>query len=980
MKIRNFVLKRVALTTFCISFLSLYLIGQRTISGSVVDADSGEMLIGASVYLKEDPTVGTITDIDGNYSITLGNDAAALIFSYTGYTDQEIVLGSTDVINVALTSGELLEDIVVVGYGTVKREDLTGSIKSVSADEFNQGAITGPQQLIAGKVAGVSITPSGDPGGGSTIRVRAEASLSSSNDPLIVIDGVPLDNEQIAGGRNNLNIINPNDIESMTVLKDASATAIYGNRASAGVIIIKTKKGNLGSRLQVGYNGNVSVGKISNKVDVLDAGEYRSLIRDLYGEGSDFEALLGDADTDWQDEIYQNAVGTDHNLNFSGAYKNLPFRVSLGYTDMDGILKGDNFNRFTTGVNISPKYLDNRLQVNVGLKSMITQNQFANRGAIGAALTIDPTKPVYDSNSPFGGYYAWLDNNSNVIGLSPNNPVAMLEQRRDESDVNRYILNGSADYRFSFLPELRANLNLAYDISSSDGSIFTDTIAAFSAKGENNLYTQEKKNSLAEFYLNYKKELNEDHDIDVMAGYSWQKFGFESTNTDANLVDTVVINKDEKRELFLASIFGRLNYGFKDFALLTLNYRIDGTSRFATGNKYGYFPGAALAFKVLDRDKTSLKVRFGWGKTGQQDINSGNGVRYYEASGTYTASETSAQYQFGDEFVQTQRPNGYDEQLKWETTTTSNFGIDFGFLSNRITGNIDIFNRETVDLLNSIPLPAGSNLTNELITNVGDMESKGFEIGLTAGLFDRQDFTWDISANMSYSSNEITRLTQFPDPSYAGVEVGDIAGGVNSKIQIHSVGEEPYTFYVNQQKYDENGDILEGQFEDVSGNGTFNQNEDKYHFKSPTPDYVFGLSSYLNYKKLDFSFAARANVGNWMYNNVLTDMGYLNRTKQITNTLFNVHQAAVDNQVFDQTNLTFSDHFIEDASFVRVDHITLGYSLETSFTKNLRLYFTVQNPIVITNYSGLDPEVFRGIDNNVYPKPRTFIFGVSTLF
>jgi TonB-linked SusC/RagA family outer membrane protein len=968
--------------------LSGFLNAQVTIKGIVRDSDTREGLIGAFVVSGQDGNIGTSTDFEGNFEISVPNETKSLVISYTGYGTKTENINGRSFIEVTLSAGQLLESIVVIGYGTVKREDATGSIQAVSSKDFNRGAITSPQELLAGKVAGVAITTGGGPDDGAQIRVRGQSSLSASNDPLIVIDGIPVDNGGVAGNRNPLNVINPNDIESMTVLKDASATAIYGSRASAGVILITTKKGAVGSPFRVGYTGNFSFGNTANRVDVLKADEYRKLIGEQYPEDHPAHALLGDANTDWQDEIYRTAYGTDHNVNLSGSLGMVPFRASVGYTYKDGILKNDLFQRYSAGINVSPKLINNTLQMNLGLKAMLSNNQFAERGAIGSALSWDPTQSPLDPESKFSGYRTWLQQNGNPNGLAPANPAALLDRnlRNDQSDVVRYITNASFDYRLPFLPALRANLNLGYDFSKGKGSVVIpgNNVVAYSFQpdfggGINNTYEQERTNSVLEFYLNYKKDIAQ-HSLDIMGGYSWQRFYNNNSFRNSDAAGTpaqTIERKDVGDELYLLSLFGRVNYGFQNRYLLTLSLRRDGTSRFSPESRWGLFPAAALAVKVLENQNSylnNIKLRAGWGITGQQAIGGS-----YVSQAIYQLSLSNAAYQFGNSFINTYRPNGYDANIKWEETTTYNLGVDLSVVKGRLGATLDIYQRNTKDLLNFIQVPAGTNLTNFISTNVGNMVNKGIELALNITAISKKDFTWDIGLNTAYNTNEITKLTKVDDPEYIGVLTGGIAGGVGSNIQIHTVGFQPASFYVFEQLYDEKGNILEGQFRDRNGDGVVDD-LDKYRFQKPAPDVIAGITSNLKYKNFDFSFAGRANFGNYVYNNVQTDMGYLQRLYHPTDYLQNVHRSAVDNNVLQQRNLTFSDHFVTNASFFRLDHITVGYSFDKVLGEFTRVYATVQNPFVITKYEGLDPELGNGIDNNVYPRPRTFVFGVSVDF
>lgn len=969
--------KMLLLATLFFSGISS-LMAQRTITGIVSDAETGEALIGANISVKGAGT-GTITDLDGSYSLELPQDQTTLIFSYTGYASQELEVGVSNVLDVAMQSGELLSEVVVIGYGSVEKEDLTGSVQEIGSESFNRGAITGPQELLAGKVAGVSITTDGAPGAGSSIRIRGESSLSASNNPLIVIDGVPLSTDDVNGARNPLNLLNPNDIESFTVLKDASAAAIYGNRASGGVIIITTKTGSQGKKIKVGYNGNVSIGVRGNELDIFDAEGYRALLNDQFKDNPDALEALGNANTNWQDEIYQSAFGQDHNVYASGALKEIPYRVSLGYTSKEGLLKTDMFERLSGSINVNPGFLDNTLQIKTGLKFARTENRFADIGAINNALAFDPTQPIFEEGNAFGGYYAWTDASGNPITVAPTNPIALLEQKEDISTVNRYILNFNADYRMPFLPALRANLNLAYDRSDSEGTVFIPENAAFAFAngGEDKEYTQEKENSLLEFYLNYSETFGKNR-VDLLGGYSWQRFFDEAFESSTNIAGTIVLaepNRDPS-ELFLVSFFGRLNYEYDDRLLATFTLRRDGTSRFSEENRWGLFPAAALAYKVIDRNYSkglsSLKARVGFGVTGQENI----GDRYaYQA--IYQLGQDNARYQFGDRFINTIRPNGYDANIKWEETTTYNAAVDFGFFENRLTGTVEYYLRETADILNFVPVPAGTNLSNFITTNVGDMDTRGLELSLNATAIQKEDMYLNIGFNITYIENEIVRLTATDDPNYQGVLRGDIDGGVGSQIQINSVGFPAKSFFVFEQVFDEGGNPVEGLYVDRNSDGIIN-NQDQYRLEKPFADYTAGLTTNFQYKDFDLSFAGRANFGNFMYNNIWSDQANFARLRNSTGVLRNVNRAI--NRVGFQNPEYFSDFFVQDASFFRMDHITIGYNFKEGIGDFLRIYATVQNPFVITDYEGLDPEVFDGIDREVYPRPRTFLFGVNVEF
>jgi TonB-dependent starch-binding outer membrane protein SusC len=994
---------------------------QRTISGVVKDSETGETLIGVTVLEKETQTNGAISDFDGNFKIKVGKGATGLIFRYTGYeVFEQSIVSMPDALEINMKPNAILKEVLVIGYGTVKREDATGLVQSVGTDKFNKGAVTSTQDLLAGKIAGVVVTAGdGSPGGGAKIRIRGESSLSANSDPLIVVDGVPLDNGGISGSRNPLSIVNPNDIETITVLKDASAAAIYGNRASGGVIIITTKKGALGKKIRVNYNTNFSVGETYNRVDVLDADEFRAAVLAKHGPFDPTKpvsvkqpaGLLGNANTDWQDEIYRKSTGTDHSLSLSGGIGIVPYRVSVGYTNQNGLLKTDNYQRYSTAVNLSPKFFNNTLQVNVNVKGILSKNHFADRGAIGSALSFDPTRTVKQdtTGAPFDGYTTWTQRNriitfdttvvngqqmisSDTIfkqepnGLAPTNPAALLALTDDNSTVQHYIINTTIDYRFPFLPALRANLNIAYDRSFGSGTKVIPNFASFaydniSGGGVNNYYEQTKQNSLLESYLNYKKEFGK-HEIDLMGGYSWQRFDYQSSSLNNDAAGTRSERKEtsDPSQLYLVSLFTRINYSFADRYLLTGSLRRDGTSRFDPRFRYGLFPAAAFAVKILDNNNkyfNSLKLRTSYGHTGQQDI--GDGRNRYAYLPIYQGSDSTAQYQFGSDYYLTTRPNAYVANIKWEETDSYNAGLDFSLVKERINGSFDVYQRNTQDLLNYIPVPALSNLTNFVTKNIGTMETKGVELSLNFVPIVREKLKWEFSTNFAINRSKITKLTTSEDPDYIGVLTGGIAGGVGSNIQIHSVGYAPYSFYVNQQLYDETGKILEGQFANLNGDTLVND-KDKYRFKNPAPLYTIGLTNNITAGNFDFSFAGRLNVGNYVYNNVQTDQGYLNRLFGTTGYLSNVNQSAVDLNVQDQAKLTFSDHFVTEASFFKLDHVTAGYTLQKVKGATIRFSATVQNVLVLTRYKGLDPEIGNGIDNNLYPRPRTFVMGLNVSF
>lgn len=983
------------LTTSCLILgLTLPGLAQVTVSGTVTDAETEELLPGVNVTVKGMPARGTSTDGNGNYTLTVPSAQDTLVYSFVGYINQEVPVNSRSTIDISLSPDvQQLEDVVVIGYGTQDVDDNTGSVTAVSSDDFNEGAITNPGELFQGKAAGVSVTSNdGAPGSGTTIRIRGGSSLSASNDPLYVIDGVPLDGGGVSGMRNPLNTINPNDIESVSILKDASATAIYGSRASNGVILIETKKGEAGQQFAVNYTGKASYQTNAKELELLSTDEFRNTIEEHFGQNG--TQYFGSANTDWQDRIYENAVSQEHNLSFTGAYNDLPYRISLGFAGDESILRTSQMNRLTGSINLNPTFLDDALKVNMNIKGMQVKNQFANQGAIGNAIRFDPTKPVSvdTSGAPYGGYYTWVDNSGNRIPIAPSNPEALLEQTNDESTVYRSIGNLKLDYSLPFISNLSANLNLGYDYSNVgnglyrvlDNAAFADDGSA--ATGVRRDYDQNKENELLDFYMNYDKEFESiESTLDFTAGYSWEHHYSQGSTyaTNYDRADTVVVDQDTdyETEHYIVSFFGRANYTFKDKYLLTATLRQDGTSRFSENNRWGLFPSAALAWKVHEEpflsgldELNQFKLRLGYGVTGQQRIGQGD----YPYLGTYTYSEPNARYQFGNEYVQTLRPEGYNANLKWEETTTYNIGLDYGLFDDRLFGSIEAYYRETNDLLNIIPVSAGTNFTNRVLSNVGTLEVKGLEFNITGSPISTEDTYWEIGLNATHNVDEITKLTTVNDADYIGVETGGIAGGTGNTIQIHSVGHPRSSFYVYEQVYDQSGDPIEGVYVDRNEDGQITA-DDKYRHESPSADVTLGLSSRFEYKNWDASFSARANLGNHVYNNVASSNGFYSDmlyNQYIRNAPASIKETNFYNAQF------HSDHYVENASFLRMDNITVGYSLNDVFNqvKSLRVSATVQNAFVISDYSGLDPEVFGGIDNNLYPRPRTFVLGLNLNF
>lgn len=996
------IMKKILFIACALLFVESTFGQEITVTGKVTGSDDGGELPGVTVSVKG-TAKGTITDFDGKYSIKV-EQGATLVYSFIGYKSIEVpVTGPTQNVTLELDT-KALDEIIVVGYGTVKKDDATGSVVAVSEDDFNRGAITSPQELIVGKTAGVVITTSdGAPGAGATIRIRGGSSLRASNDPLIIIDGVPLDNNSIDGLSNPLSVVNPNDIETFTVLKDASATAIYGARASNGVILITTKKGKEGSDLTLNYNGSFSVGTITDYPELLSGDQFREILWERYEAGQFSEAALsraGDTNTDWQKEIYQNSVSHDHNVSVSGSFKKLPYRASIGYTDQNGVLKNSNMNRLTGSLNLNPSFLNNTLKVNVSLKGMKINNDFSNTDAIGRAVEFDPTQPITNGNTRYGGYTTWIELseedrlNGAPINIATQNPVASLNYRDNTSEGTRFIGNMKIDYKLPFLPELRANLNMAYDGYSTEGVNNTDPLAGWSYREpENNVesYSQDGKHKMLDFYVNYVKDIESiSSNIDFTAGYSWEHYHEEGTDSNRpwEMTDGVYEGADTteyKEENYLVSFFGRLNYTLLDKYLLTATVRRDGSSRFGEDNRWGVFPSFAFAWKIHKESflanvkaLSELKLRLGYGVTGQQDILDNQ----YPYIPTYRISYTGAYYQFGDKFYPTQRPNAYDANIKWEETTTSNIGLDFSFLDDRISGSLDYYKRETVDLINEIPIAAGTNFSNRLVTNVGSLENKGFEITLNGIVFSTNDMGLEIGANLTYNENEITKLTMVNDPNYTGYDDGGISGGVGNNVQINSVGHPARTFFLFKQIYDEDGMPIEGLYEDKTGEGgvVSGNNSNKYYLQNPSPKYMVGLSLRYNYKNFDIAMNGRLSIDNYVYNNNASNRALYQNLYNQSGYLANIPTSINDTKF--QNAQYWSDFYLENGSFFRMDNISLGYNFDQLVSTKLsgRLSFTVQNAFLITKYSGLDPEVENGIDNNIYPRPRTFMLGINLNF
>ena len=992
-------------------FLSVGAFAQIDVKGHVKDA-TGEPIIGATVRVDGTQTA-TVTDFDGNF-VLKANQGADITITYIGYQPQTVKAAPT--VEVILQDdAAVLNEVVVIGYGAVRKSDLTGSVTAMKPDTKNKGLVVNAQEMMQGKIAGVNVTSDGgSPGGSSTIRIRGGSSLNASNNPLIVIDGVPMDNNGVKGLSNPLSMVNPQDIESFNVLKDASATAIYGSRGSNGVIIITTKKGRKGSAPQVSYNGSVTMSMKKKLIDVMNGDQYRAFATQLYKGNAREEAAmaaLGDANTDWQDEIYRTAWSHDHNVTLAGAIGNLPYRVSLGYTDQQGILKTSDFKRYTAALNLNPSLLNDHLTLNLNAKGMWAKTQYANTGAIGAAMAYDPTKPIYDTTSAdaknFGGYTEWKVPGESLNDPSwPNtynrnataNPVALLDLNDDRAISRSFIGNADIDYKIHGFEDLRLHLTLGADIS--EGKQWTDVATSSPAAiyyGYHGWDKITKRNLTLSTYAQYYKDFAKIHHFDIMGGYEWQHFwrtqktnnwgGYPSTHAEKGGQYHDWYLHRYKTENYLVSFFGRLNYILMDRYYLTATLRNDGSSRFK--DHWQLYPSAALAYKMSEEKVfknidwlSDLKLRLSYGKTGQQEgigdynyfaiyaLNSGIGS-YYDISGDGSMA----------------RPDAYDPNLKWETTDTYNIGFDFGAWNQRFTVGVDVYFRKTTDLLNKADVAAGTNFKNTVMTNIGSMENKGVEVTLGMKPIQTDDWYWTIDYNFTYNHNEITELIG-DDPNYF-VPTGGIGGGTGVNAQAHAVGHPAYSYYVYQQAYDKAGKPIENQVVDRNGDGVITES-DKYFYKSPMAPVTMGLSSRLEYKNWDFGFSLRASIGNYVFNNLMSGNVNLSAGELYSsgNNFFgNRPVAALDYnwQTYD-LEAKLSDHWVQNGSFLKCDNITLGYSFDSLFKggsyKGIggRIYATASNVFCITKYKGIDPEVFGGIDNNIYPRPFTGILGLSLNF
>ncbi len=1036
MKNLSTITKTVLLAAFL--FVGHAVMAQLSVSGTVIDGANDEPVIGASV-LEVGTTNGTITDFDGNFTLTV-QPGATLQISYMGYKAQE-VKAANGMRVVMHEDAELLDEVLVVGYGVVKKNDATGSVTAIKPDEMNKGLVTNAQEMLSGKVAGVVVTSNdGTPGGSSTIRIRGGSSLSASNDPLIVIDGLAMDNDGIPGAANPLSMVNPNDIESFTVLKDASATAIYGSRASNGVIIITTKKGSQNQKLQVNYSGNVSMSTLTNTLDVMSGEELRQYAMDNAALLNITKAKydkFGTANTDWQKELYRTAISTDHNINLTGGTKHMPYRFSIGYTLQNGVIPTSQMQRLTASVNLNPSFFDKHLTFNFNAKGLYVYNRYADGGVVGQAMAFDPTQPVRSDDPKydiFGGYYGRTQPGTSLNDSQPMwqnmfntqtaaNPLNILDMKNDRANSGAFVGNIEADYKIHGFEDLRLHANFGADYSYGKQRTTWSPLSqntAYGYYGYDGITTKHKYNLSFNAYAQYYKDFTDTQHFDVMVGYEWQHFyndyysegggKYPETNNNVALRGTAkdFNTYESATESYLVSFFGRANWIGWDQVMLTATIRADGSSRFAPNVRWGYFPSVALGWKIKEsffKDVNwlnDLKLRVGYGITGQQNINQGD----FPYIPVYVLNQDGAYSTIGDLlpaggltqeqidaglvtdgtyiYYPTYRPNEFNPSLTWEKTTTYNAGLDFAFLNNRITGAVDYYYRLTDDLINYVDVPAGTNFKTRVISNVGSLFNQGVEFSINAVAIDKKNFKWDLGFNATWNENRITKLTNSDDPTYF-IDLGNI--GNDQKVQAHAVGHSASSFYVYETAIDENTGKLTRV--DLNGDGVIDT-KDKKFYHSPAPVVTLGFNTKFQFYGVDLGLTFRANLGNYVYNSVLQDQ--LQYVTTIYDAKFDGYHSVLweahnsywndNNDLRNQTDGVLTDYFVQNASFLRCDNITLGYTWNNPVKaiKNARLYLTVSNPFVITGYKGLDPEVSGGIDGNMYPRSMTTLLGCNITF
>ena len=1011
-------IRKLLFTLLSLLFISLTAHGQTSsIIGKISDVEG--LPVYPATLVLEGKGMGAQTNENGEFEIKfVPTGTFVLIVRATGFVtyNQEIIVSSGTVLNqniILSKEAKEYDEVVVIGYGTTRTKDLTGAATVITEKNFLQGSLATPEQLIMGKVAGLKVTSNdGAPGSGSTLRLRGGTSINASNDPLIVIDGVPIDNGGIAGAANPLSLVNPNDIASFVILKDASATAIYGARAANGVILITTKKGSASQKeVHVTLNSKISISTIAKYAEVLSGDSLRTLVN---RQGSQQQIdLLGAANTDWQKEVFRTAITSDNNVSITGGIIGLPYRLSVANRFENGLLKRDNMNRTSLGLNLNPTFLDGNLQLEVNQKMVQSRAFFANRGALGAAF-FDPTQAVQSGNNNlFGGYFEWIDNGKPNV-LSARNPLGLIMQSEDRSVVNRYIGNAKVTYKMPFLPMLKATVNLGTDQSEGTGYTITDSLSAagYFTQGSYSQYRQTKGNKLIEAYANFNTgEKYKDHLLDLTAGYSYQDWFTSSPNNASynqaqDSITTLPAANPYYTKNALLSFYARGIYTFKNQFVVNLSMRRDGSSRFSSEQRWGWFPAASAAWLLSEgflkdvKEISMLKIRAGYGVTGQQD-----GIGDYAYIGNYFEGATNAQYAFGGQYYTVFRPAGYDANLKWETTSSINIGLDFGLYKDRFSGSIDVYRKSTSDLLATVAVPAGTNFTNQILTNVGGMQNQGIEVSLNTGLIAKKNMRLDWMVNFTRNFNEVTKLSQIEDPNSPGILVGGIAGGIGNQVLIHQVGQPTFTYFVYEQQYEQDGSLIEvGQaasidmngdgivdpldkwkdtnaFVDRNNDGIINV-KDRYYAGQVAPKFFMGTALNFQYGKWNAGVSMRSEIGATIYNNIHSNSATFSAIDGTKKFLSNISSLFYEDEVQKTTtNQLLSDHYLERADFLRIDNISVGYNFgKLGFTKDkvgVNVGFSVQNVFVFTKYSGQDPEVGGGVDNNFYPRPRVYTLNLN---
>ncbi|WMN11232.1 SusC/RagA family TonB-linked outer membrane protein [Marivirga salinae] len=977
---------RGLLTAFLMVFATFQLQAQeRTVSGTVTDASTNETLPGTSVRIKG-TSQGTTTSLDGEFKLEVSAEDV-LVFSFIGYKKQEIEVGARSVIDVQMQEDiSQLGEVVVVGYGQQEEKDVTGVVSTVKEESFNRGQIASPERLITGKIAGVDVTPGNTRAGGAGITIRGVGSINAQSQPLVVVDGVPINNDGSSGTRNANNFINPADIESVTVLKDASATAIYGSRGAAGVILYTTKSGKKGENT-VTYDGSFTFSEILREPDFLSTQNFRNAVRQFSPQN---ENRLGESDTDWFNEVTRSTLSQNHNLSFSGATEKINYLVSVNHMDNKEVIKGDRNQVTRLSMRLKTTVLNDHLDITFNTKNALTNDEY-KPNVVGTAVSFDPTRPVYDPEAEeFGGYYEW-----NESSIDPINPVSTIEQTQSIGENRRSFNSINFDLKIPGVEGLTLSATGSYDLRNGQNKVFepftlrNDNRDGYMQRSTNNAYTTTLFST-----LNYNRSFGAS-DLDILGGYEFQEVFSETTGYEGiNLTDDSKSFNDptviprEFIDLYrafpitnqLQSYFGRVNYSYDDKYLLTVTGRMDGSTRFGFGNKYGFFPSAALGWRVIEEDFfqgltgvfNDLKLRVGWGQTGNQNIGD------YRYDKFYFLSDASATYQFGDEYIQLLRPTAVDPNIQWERLISTNIGVDFSLMKGRLSGSLDVYDKTTDQLLYNVPVPAATNVGDRVITNIGEMNNKGIELALNYIAIDNEKFGLDLNYNFTYNQNTIVKLDNEIDENSPGIQVGGITGDIGRTIQVLQVGKPISTFYSYNHLYDDAGNPLTGGtnsiYEDINNDEQINENDLQTQGVAIHPIFT-NLSSNMRYGNFDLTFTLRAKIGGQTYNNTASANGWSGRLTE-AQILNNLHESVIETGF--QNRQLLSNYYIENSSFLKLDNLSIGYNFNQIEDFRLRLYGTVQNMLPISGYSGLDPEV--QIDNNIYPPSTAFIFGINAKF